>query len=180
MGVIRDRFGEGVPVAAVLLLAAVLRMGWPGMTEFKGDEARLVALALEMAQFETFPLRGISSSVGVPNFPASVWLYALPLMVWRHVMAPLLFTGLANALAARLCLVAGPDGNGRPAGLALCASWAEANRWLETRAGSGCRYTSGLGPRFRDLASHAQSAASFQYPRPGQPAPGVLCQSRDK
>lgn len=99
MGAFRGRFSEGLLVAAVLLLAAVLRMGWPGLTEFKGDEARLVALALEMAQFETFPLRGISSSVGLPNFPTSVWIYALPLMAWRHVMAPLLFTGLANVLA---------------------------------------------------------------------------------
>lgn len=99
MGAFRGRFSEGLLVAAVLLLAAVLRMDWPGLTEFKGDEARLVAIALEMAQFETFPLRGISSSVGFPNFPASVWIYALPLMAWRHVMAPLLFTGLANVLA---------------------------------------------------------------------------------
>lgn len=99
MSDIWGRRGEALMVGSVLLLAAVLRMGWPGMTEFKGDEARLVALSLEMAQFETFPLRGISSSVGLPNFPASVWLYALPLMVWRHVMAPLLFTGLLNVLA---------------------------------------------------------------------------------
>lgn len=99
MDVFESRRGEALLVGGVLLLAAVLRLGWPGITEFKGDEARLVALSLKMAQFETFPLRGISSSVGLPNFPASVWIYALPLMAWRHVMSPLLFTGLANVLS---------------------------------------------------------------------------------
>ena len=84
---------------AVLLLASVLRMGWPGLTEFKGDEARLMALSLEMASLQRFPLRGISSSVGVPNFPASVWLYALPLFVSHHAYAPTLFTGLLNVFA---------------------------------------------------------------------------------
>lgn len=99
MTVCWSRRREGLLLGGVLLLAAVLRLGWPGITEFKGDEARLVALSLQMAQFEAFPLRGISSSVGLPNFPASVWIYALPLALWRHVMAPLLFTGLANVLA---------------------------------------------------------------------------------
>lgn len=88
-----------VLLLAVLLLASVLRMGWPGLTEFKGDEARLMTLSLEMASLQRFPLRGISSSVGVPNFPASVWLYALPLFVSSHAYAPTLFTGLLNVLA---------------------------------------------------------------------------------
>lgn len=86
-------------LAGVLLLAALLRMGWPALTEFKGDEARLVSLSLQMARLESFALRGISSSVGVPNFPASVWLYALPLALWRHVLSPTLFTGFVNVLA---------------------------------------------------------------------------------
>jgi 4-amino-4-deoxy-L-arabinose transferase-like glycosyltransferase len=86
-------------LVALLLLAGVLRMGWPGLTEFKADEARLTMLALEMAQGDGLALRGISSSVGFPNFPMSVWLYALPLAVWPHVYAATLFTGLLNLLA---------------------------------------------------------------------------------
>jgi 4-amino-4-deoxy-L-arabinose transferase-like glycosyltransferase len=83
-------------LAALLLLAGVLRLGWPGLTEFKADEARLTVLALEMAQGGGLVLRGISSSVGFPNFPMSVWLYALPLVVSPHVYAATLFTGLLN------------------------------------------------------------------------------------
>ncbi|NKQ36782.1 MAG: hypothetical protein HF973_14360 [Chloroflexi bacterium] len=86
-------------LAGILLITAVTRMGWPGLTEFKADEARLLQLALEMADFSQFPLRGISSSVGFPNFPMSVWLYALPLFLWKHVYAATLFTGLLNTLA---------------------------------------------------------------------------------
>ena len=46
-----------------------------------------------------FPLRGISSSVGFPNFPMSVWLYALPLFISPHPYAATLFTGLLNTLS---------------------------------------------------------------------------------
>ncbi|MEZ4516519.1 MAG: glycosyltransferase family 39 protein [Chloroflexota bacterium] len=93
---------EVLAVAAILLLAAVLRMGWPGITEFKADEARLLSLALEMRQ-GAFAVRGISSSTGFPNFPMSVWLYAIPTFVWPHAYSATLFTGLLNTLAVAGC-----------------------------------------------------------------------------
>lgn len=89
---------EWAAVLGLLLLAAGLRMGWPGITEFKADEARLLSLALEMGQ-GTWAVRGISSSTGFPNFPMSVWLYALPAWVWPHPYSATLFTGLLNTLA---------------------------------------------------------------------------------
>ena len=55
---------EFLLLAVVLLLTAVLRTSFPGLTEFKADEARLTLLALEMAEGSAFHLRGISSSVG--------------------------------------------------------------------------------------------------------------------
>ncbi|MCA9978953.1 MAG: hypothetical protein KC413_24500, partial [Anaerolineales bacterium] len=54
-----SRRTEIILVTAVLLLAAILRMGWPGLTEFKADEARLLQLAYDMAEGQ-FALRGIS------------------------------------------------------------------------------------------------------------------------
>ena len=87
----------------IVVITTVLRLGWPGLTEFKADEARLMLLALEMAEGAAFHIRGISSSVGFPNFPMSVWVYALPLLVWKHVYAATLFTGLINTLAVLGC-----------------------------------------------------------------------------
>ncbi|MGB1250928.1 MAG: ArnT family glycosyltransferase [Candidatus Promineifilaceae bacterium] len=95
----RDAFSLG----SLLLIAAILRIAWPGMTEFKADEARLLTLAYDMAEFKYFPLVGISNSAGLPNFPMSVWIYALPLFVWKHVFSATIFTGLLNTLAVLGC-----------------------------------------------------------------------------
>ncbi|MFN2124144.1 MAG: glycosyltransferase family 39 protein [Candidatus Promineifilaceae bacterium] len=92
---------EYLLVGIMLILAGILRMAAPGLSEFKADEARLLALAYDMAEGE-FALRGISSSVGLPNFPASVWLYAIPASVWPHPYAATIFTGLLSTLAVAL------------------------------------------------------------------------------
>ena len=102
LGLAQRHWQEWLLVAALVGLAGMLRMNWVGITEFKADEARLLALALDMADGQ-IALRGISSSVGLPNFPMSVWLYALPLVVWPHPYAATLFTGLLNTLAVLAC-----------------------------------------------------------------------------
>lgn len=89
---------EIVLILFVLAMAAAVRLGWPGLTEFKADEGRLLTAALTMSDGE-FALRGISSSVGFPNAPMSVWLYSLPLMIWPHPFAATLFTGLLSVAA---------------------------------------------------------------------------------
>lgn len=96
---------EWLFLAAILLLAAVLRMGWPGLTEFKQDEAHLYTLALDLAEFKTLPLFGISSSVGLPNSPVSVYLFALPLFIWKSPLAPTMFVGLLNTASVGLAYV---------------------------------------------------------------------------
>ncbi|MBE2223636.1 MAG: glycosyltransferase family 39 protein, partial [Anaerolineae bacterium] len=101
-GLAQRHWQEWLLVAALVGLAGLLRMNWVGISEFKADEARLLALALDMADGQ-IALRGISSSVGLPNFPMSVWLYALPLVVWSHPYAATLFTGLLNTVAVLAC-----------------------------------------------------------------------------
>lgn len=86
----------------ILLLAAVLRMGWPEITEFKRDEAALYSLALDVAEFKALPLRGIGSSVGVPNTPVSVYLFALPLFIWKSPLAATLWVGALNTASVAL------------------------------------------------------------------------------
>jgi 4-amino-4-deoxy-L-arabinose transferase-like glycosyltransferase len=87
----------------VVAVGGLLRLGWPGVTEFKADEARLLTLALDLVEGIHFPLRGIDSSVGVPNPGMSVWIYSLPLLAWKHVISATLFTGLLNTLAIIGC-----------------------------------------------------------------------------
>lgn len=89
---------EWAAIVALLLLAAFVRLAAPGLTEFKADEGRLLTLALATAGGDV-ARHGIASSVGFPNAPLSVWLYALPLLFWRHPYAPTLFLGLLNTLA---------------------------------------------------------------------------------
>ena len=101
-GLAQRHWQEWLLVAVLVGLAGLLRMNWVGISEFKADEARLLALALDMADGQ-IAMRGISSSVGLPNFPMSVWLYALPLVVWPHPYAATLFTGLLNTLAVLGC-----------------------------------------------------------------------------
>ena len=86
-------------ILLILLAAAILRLGWVNLTEFKADEARLYLLALDMAEFKSFALRGIGSSVGIPNFPISVWLFSIPLLIWKHPYSATLFVGLLNTIA---------------------------------------------------------------------------------
>ena len=94
----RPTGAEWLAFAAVIALAAAVRLARPDLTEFKADEGRLLTLALQAAAGDV-PRHGIASSVGFPNAPLSVWLYALPLLFWRHPFAPTLFTGLLNMLA---------------------------------------------------------------------------------
>ena len=89
-------------LALILAVAALLRMGWPGLTEFKQDEAHLYSLALDVAEFRAFPLRGISSSVGLPNSPISVYLFALPLFVWKSPLSATLFAGALSTASVAL------------------------------------------------------------------------------
>ena len=79
-GIIFSRW-EWMTLALILLLAAILRLGAPGITEFKRDEGNLAQMALDMARGRDFPLLGLSSSVNVPNPPISVYLFNDPVRV---------------------------------------------------------------------------------------------------
>jgi hypothetical protein len=77
----------------VLILAAWLRFGWTGVNGFAGDEARISLDALRMRH--EFVMAGQQSSVNIPFFPLSVWVYALP---FRLSVDPLLATQFTVAL----------------------------------------------------------------------------------
>jgi len=86
----------------ILLLAAALRLGWPGITEFKLDEARVYQLALQLVEFRGLPLAATDMSVGLPNSPLTIYIYALPMFLWKSPLAPMLFGALLNTAAVGL------------------------------------------------------------------------------
>jgi hypothetical protein len=93
---------EWIALAGILLAAAILRLGAPGVTEFKRDEANLSQLALDLARGRDLPLLGINSSVGVPNSPVSVYLFALPYLLDDTPILATLFVGALNVIAVAL------------------------------------------------------------------------------
>lgn len=72
---------ELAALIAILVGAAVLRFGWLGVNSFAWDEARISLDALRMARGGEFILAGQPSSVEIPFFPASVWLFAIPFAI---------------------------------------------------------------------------------------------------
>lgn len=72
---------ELLALLVILALAAVLRFAYPGVNSFAGDEAHISLDALRMARGGEFVMAGQPSSVDIPFFPASVWLFALPYAV---------------------------------------------------------------------------------------------------
>ncbi|MFW5696866.1 MAG: hypothetical protein ACOCXR_03680, partial [Phototrophicaceae bacterium] len=90
---------EWFMLAAILLVAAFLRLGSPEIVEFKRDEAALSLLALDFARGGELPLLGIGSSVGVPNAPANVYLLAIPYVFSTNPAIATQFVGLLNVLA---------------------------------------------------------------------------------
>ncbi len=93
---------EWIALALILLLAAGLRLGAPGITEFKRDEANLSRLALDLAQGRDLPLLGISSSVNLPNSPLSAYLFALPYALDSSPVAATWFVGMLGVFAVGL------------------------------------------------------------------------------
>ncbi len=93
---------EWAALATILILAAVLRLGAPGVVEFKRDEANLSLISLDMARGHSFPLLGIDSSVGIRNAPASVYLMAVPYLFTSDPVVATQFVGLLNVIAVGL------------------------------------------------------------------------------
>jgi len=94
----RDRW-EALGVAAILILAAWLRLGWPGAYSFGYDEARLSLMSLEMARQGQAARLGMTSSTGIPNLPGAVWLLALPFRLTSDPLGVTLGVGALGLLA---------------------------------------------------------------------------------
>ena len=90
-------------LALILCLGFALRMLQPTLVEFKRDEATVVRGAQAIAFEGVLPAVGIDSSLGIDNLPLTLYLAALPLLVWADPVSVVLFTALLNALALVAC-----------------------------------------------------------------------------
>jgi 4-amino-4-deoxy-L-arabinose transferase-like glycosyltransferase len=106
---------EAALLAGGLLLAGVLRLGWPTLTEFKFSEARMVALVRQVLHGPSLPLVGVPASVGFDHSPLSMYLYLPPFVVRDSLLLATLYGGLAGV-----------------AGVAL--TWWLGRRWFGARA----------------------------------------------
>jgi hypothetical protein len=95
----KSRYWEWIGLAAVLFFAAYLRLGSPGVVEYKSDEASLSQLALDLTHGRSFPLLGISSSVGIPNAPVNVYVLAIPYLFSDNPLHATQYVGLLNVIA---------------------------------------------------------------------------------
>jgi len=95
-----SRFGWGL--IAVMLLAAILRFGWPGVVEFKYDEAMISRRAIALAQQGIWPASTISSIPGIPQPPMKALLLAVPYAFTRNPAVAAAFQGLLGVITVGL------------------------------------------------------------------------------
>jgi 4-amino-4-deoxy-L-arabinose transferase-like glycosyltransferase len=108
---------EWLALVAILILAAALRLGVPGVVEFRQDEANLSRLALDMARGQSFPLLGIDSSVGIRNTPMSVYVMVPPFILSSDPILATSYVGLLNVVAVLLTYFLARRYYGPPAAL---------------------------------------------------------------
>jgi hypothetical protein len=93
---------ETVAFVAIILLAALLRLGAPEVVEFKRDEANLSYMALDIARGRDFPLLGIDSSVGIRNAPVNVYIMVPPFLISSDPTLATQYVGLLNVIGVAL------------------------------------------------------------------------------
>jgi hypothetical protein len=90
-------------LGVILLLATALRVGKPTLAEFKYDEARVGALALELTREGHLPLVGVPSSAGFNHSPISVYLYVPAFLFTTSPLPATIYSGLVGVAAVALC-----------------------------------------------------------------------------
>ena len=89
-------------VAAIIVLAAVLRLGDLDLMEFKGDEAVAIHLTRPLVEGTDVPGAGLMSSVGIHNPPLFIYLTAAPVLISHD---PLWVTGSLVGLLSLLSIL---------------------------------------------------------------------------
>ena len=115
--VMRGITATRLALVAIMLLAAYLRLGNLGLTEFKLDEAHVCGRAAEFLASGRPPLVGIGSSVGAANPPLFIYLTAIPVSLSRNPTVIAGFMALLNLGAVLGCYLLAREHFGEKVGL---------------------------------------------------------------
>ena len=91
-----NQAGVHLILAAILILAAVLRLCMLDTIAFTYDSAAIGNLAARLVDTGRVPLQGMSSSTGVLNPALGVYLFSLPVLFSRNPMVLTGFVALLN------------------------------------------------------------------------------------
>lgn len=89
-------------LAAILVVAAALRLGRPDVLPFMYDQADLAQLALDLVTGRTVPLLGPQSGQGLPHSPMSAYLLAPVFLLTHNAQVVTLSIGLWNVVGVGL------------------------------------------------------------------------------
>ena len=95
--------GRLLPLAAIILLGAFLRLYQVDLTNISDDEAAGLTLAQSWLEGGPFPLVGVGSSTGVDRPAWQVYLLVPPLLVSRDPAVAIGFIAFLNVLSVPLC-----------------------------------------------------------------------------
>ena len=85
---------DRVIFAVALAAAAITRLTYLDLAEFKDDESRALGIGAAFLAGKLIPLIGIPSSVGINNPPAFEYLLTIPLLLTRNPAVATGFIGL--------------------------------------------------------------------------------------
>lgn len=87
----------------ILIIAGYLRIAYPYLAEFKGDEYGVALKAIKLAAGENIPCTGIMSSRNVFMPPFFIYLMAIPFFFSKDPAIAAAFIGFLNFLAVCAC-----------------------------------------------------------------------------
>jgi len=87
---------DGIVVLLIGLIALFARLDQIGITAFQYDEGRLSIFATDWLQGGLLPQRGVLASVGLPTGPLSIYLLAIPYVLFQTPLAATIFIALLN------------------------------------------------------------------------------------
>ena len=83
-------------------IAALMRLGEPGIVEFFHDDAMVATMAQELVSGERWAWTGIISSVGIPNPPQTIYVISLPFLFSPDPRIAIYFVMLLNVLGVAI------------------------------------------------------------------------------